>query len=65
MNNTQNIVENEFFKFVNKIDGNPGITQNLAQEIIKDFQLLKSAEYHELMEGCFEIDIFDSNWRCM
>ncbi|CAG5096523.1 Protein of unknown function [Cotesia congregata] len=66
------------FTIVNKLKinlPNPGITQNLAQAIIKDFQLLMTkvstatlknlkqripAEYHELMERYFDFDIFDN-----
>ncbi|CAG5083878.1 Protein of unknown function [Cotesia congregata] len=66
-----------------KFYSNTTVTEKLAQETIQEFQKLMSEisvttlkklkeripiEYHDFMEDCFKLDVFenfDSKWRCM
>lgn len=83
MESTEIDIENEVFKFISKFYSNTSVTEKLAQETIQEFQKLMSGisvttlkklkeripiEYHDFMENCFNLDVFenfDSKWRCM
>lgn len=68
MDNTRNDIDTTVLKFVNKVYGDPTVTQTLAQDKIKEFQQLMTeisartlkklkkrilSQYHKFMENCY------------